>query len=241
VSARGMRALAALALSGALLAAGWPLARDLLSREVRSVRVAGEFQRVSRPALERAVREELAGARFFEVDVERVRRAALGLPWVREATVRRAWPDAIHIAVVERLAVARWNDEALLEDDASVFVPSGGPDGHGLARLEGPDGRHAEVLAQFKRLALALGSLAGGVTRLALSPRGQWQIGFGNGLTLVPPEPLDVDALERLAGALPAILGDDLARAARIDLRYANGFAVRWRDPGPRPEEGGRG
>jgi cell division septal protein FtsQ len=54
---------------------------------------------------------------------------------------------------------------------------------------------------------------------------------FGNGLALVPRTPLDVAELARVAHALPRILGERLEQAARIDLRYANGFAVRWRDP----------
>ncbi len=227
------RTLAAAGLLAGLAVGALPLAEDLLRRPVLSVRVAGEFERVSRSTLEDAVRGELdrAGG-FFAVDVDRVRRAALALPWVREVTVRRIWPDSIHIAVVERIAVARWNDAALIEDDATVFTPSEGADGYDLARLEGPPGSHARVLDQFKRLATGLGTLAGGVQRVSLSARGQWELEFGNGLTLVPRAPLDVDVVKRFAHALPGVLGERFEEAARIDMRYANGFAVRWRTEG---------
>jgi cell division protein FtsQ len=238
VSAGVRRTLAATGLLAGLAVAALPLAGDLVERQVLSVRIAGEFQHVAREALEASVRRNLAAGGFFAVDVEGVRRAALALPWVREVTVRRVWPDSIHIAVVERVAVARWNQDALLEDDGSMFTPTEGAGRYPLARLEGPSGSHLRVLGEYKRLATGLAMLGGGVTRVSLSARGQWEIEFGNGLTLVPATPLDAAALQDFARALPGILGDRFERAARIDLRYANGFAVRWRDDDPQPEGG---
>lgn len=236
MSAGVTRTLVAAGLLAGLAAAAVPLAGDVFARQVLSVRVAGEFRHVSREALEASVRARLDAGGFFAVDVDALRRAALAHPWVREATVRRVWPDSIHIAVLERVAVARWNERALIESDASLFSPEQGVDDYPLARLHGPPDSHPLVLDRYKRLATSLGMLAGGVQRLSLSARGQWEIEFGSGLTLVPPVPLDVDALEEFARVLPRILGDRLPHAERIDLRYANGFAVRWRDEQPQAQ-----
>lgn len=234
------RTLVAAGLITGLAAVSWPVAGDLMNRPVLSVRIAGEFQHVAREALEQAVLTELGGSRFFQVDVEAVRRAAQALPWVREVAVRRVWPDSLHIAVVERVAVARWNAAALLEEDASVFTPARPVKSDDLVRLEGPQGSQAEVLRAYMRLAPGLANLAGGIARLSLSSRGQWELEFGNGMALVPAAPLDTSEVVRFANSLPAVLGGDLERAARIDLRYANGFAVRWRAVDPQPE-GGKG
>lgn len=244
MSAGVTRTLVAAGLLAGIMAAALPLAGDVFARQVLSVRVAGEFQHVARDALEASVRRRLDAGGFFAVDVDGLRRAALADPWVREATVRRVWPDSIHIAVLERVAVARWNDDALIESDASLFRPGQGAADHTLAQLEGPPDSHPRVLDNYKRLATGLGTLAGGVQRVSLSARGQWEIAFGNGLTLVPPTPLDVAALAEFARTLPRLLGERFQYAERIDLRYANGFAVRWNDDVPAvqpPSEGSKG
>ena len=229
---RILRALTAVVFAAGLGAALVPLVNDVFNRHVLSVRVAGTFDHVERLELETVVREQLQSESFFTVEVESLRRAAAALPWVRDVTVRRVWPDSVHIAVVERVAVVRWNDDALMEDDASVFKPREGVEDFALARLTGPSGQHARVLAQFKELSGGLGALGGGIAGLALSERGQWEVKFGNGMTVVPATPFDVAALLEFARALPAILGGDMPRVARIDLRYANGFAVRWHEDG---------
>jgi cell division protein FtsQ len=222
--------LTAVAIVAGLTAAAVPLLNDLLSRHVLSVRVSGTFDHVSRLELEAVVREQLATAGFFTVNVESVRHAAVSLPWVRDVTVRRVWPDSVHIAVEERAAVARWNGDSLLEDDASVFQPREGAIEYALPRLSGPPDQHLRVLRQFKHLSAALGAIGGGVAGVSLSARGQWEVSFANGMTVVPSTPFDVAALMQFSRMLPSILGVDMHRAARIDLRYANGFAVRWRE-----------
>lgn len=228
--ARLSRVIIALLFVAGLTAALIPVVNDVLNRHVLSVRVAGKFEHVSRLEFEAVVREQLVSASFFAVDVESLRRAAMSIPWVRDVTVRRVWPDSVHIAVVERVAVARWNDDAVMESDASIFKPREGVKSYALARLAGPGDQHVQVLEQFNRLSAGLAAVGGGVVGLSLSERGQWEVTFSNGMTIVPSTPFDASELMAFSQTLPSIFGGDLERVARIDMRYANGFAVRWRD-----------
>ena len=211
--------------ASAVAATGW-----MATRPVGAVRVAGEFTQVSRDGLKSAVNAALTGG-FFRVDVDEVRTAAMTLPWVREATVRRVWPDSIHIAIVERNAVARWNDRALLESDGSVFTPddASADAAGGLPALRGPHGEQARVLAAYQQLAEAIGPFQDGVARVHLLPRGEWRVQLTSGVTLIPGAPLDVDEVGRMTRILPGLLGERLTAVSVIDLRYPNGFAVRWR------------
>ncbi len=212
----------------ALAAAALPIAKWLDGHTVNSVRVAGEFKHVSRYALERVVADQITKG-FFEVDVEAVRAASRALPWVREASVRRVWPDSLHVAIVERVPVARWNDEALMEVDGSLFQPHSETVGLNLPKLAGPPHSEREVVAAHGRFRAVLGTLGGGIEALRLLDRGGWRLTLANGTTLVLGEAQDAATLKRFARAAAKEIAEHLDQIEQVDLRYAGGFAVRLR------------
>jgi cell division protein FtsQ len=218
-------------------AAAWPLAERLQGHTVNSVRVAGEFRYVSRDVLEQVVADQITKG-FFEVDVEAVRAASRALPWVREASVRRVWPDSLHVAIVEREPVARWNADFLLEADGSLFEPHGKASRLALVQLYGPEESEREVLAAFARFRTVLGPLGGGIDSLRLHERGGWRLVLANGTALVLAEGQDAATLKRFARAASREIAEHLDRIEQVDLRYAGGFAVRLKKV---PEKGSEG
>ena len=218
-------------------AAAWPLVERVQGHTVNSVRVAGPFRFVSRDVLEQVVADQITKG-FFEVDVEAVRDASRALPWVREASVRRVWPDSLHVAIVEREPVARWNDEHLLEADGTLFEPHGKASKLDLPRLAGPAQSELEVLAAFARFRTVLGPLGGGVQSLVLNERGGWNLVLANGTTLVLAEGQDAATLKRFANAAAREIAEHLDRIEQVDLRYAGGFAVRLKQV---PDKGSEG
>jgi cell division protein FtsQ len=222
----GPRKLLVASLLVALIGAAVPIAQRLGGHKVNSVRVAGEFRHVSRDALETVVADQITKG-FFEVDVEAVRAASRALPWVREASVRRVWPDSLHVAIVERQPVARWNDETLIEADGSLFERRGGARELNLPMLAGPTQSEREVLAAHDRFRTALGPLGGGIESLRLLERGGWRLVLVNGTTLVLAEGQGASTLKRFARAAAREIAEHLDQIEQVDLRYAGGFAVR--------------
>jgi len=221
----------------ALAVAAVPIVQRFDGHAVNSVRVAGEFKHVSRQALEQVVADQITKG-FFEVDVEAVRSASRALPWVREASVRRVWPDSLHVAIVEREPVARWNDEALIEADGSLFQPHGEAAELQLPKLYGPAESEREVLAAHSRFRAVLGPLGGGIDSLRLVERGGWRVALANGTTLVLAEGQDAATLKRFARAAAREIAEHLDQIEQVDLRYAGGFAVRLKQV---PEKGSGG
>ena len=157
----------------ALAAAAVPIAQRLDGYKVNSVRVAGDFRHVSRDALETVVADQITKG-FFEVDVEAVRAASRALPWVREASVRRVWPDSLHVAIVERQPVARWNDETLVEADGSLFEPHGRARDLNLPMLAAP--RWVRWVVESRACDcsnVAVGAWCSSMARRSYLPRGR--------------------------------------------------------------------
>ena len=223
-----IRAVSAVLVGLLVAAIGLPLLQELHQRPLAAVKIAGEFQQVSRDSLQ-AMLAGVTDAGFIGVDIAELRRVALDHPWVKRVSVRRVWPDSLHVAVVERLAVVRWNADALLEADGSVFEPESTTVPN-LPGLEGPPGRERDVLAMFRRLDDAIGALAGGISRLTLSSRGAWRVELAQGMTLVLGRSLDLPRLRMHVRAFPEIFQDRISEIESVDLRYTNGFAVRFQD-----------
>jgi len=215
---------ALLALFAALFALDWLLRTD--SFPARHVRFEGEFRHVSSRELELAVRDAMRG-NFLMLDLDAVKARVESLPWVYEASVRRAWPRDISVEFREQRLVARWGAEAFVNDSGQV-VPVREADDDNLPMLEGPDGTSAQVLALHAELSELLDPLDLGIKRLALGARRTWQIELSNGLVLILDRQEPQHKVERFVHVYAAALQPYLASIRHVDLRYANGFAVQW-------------
>ena len=215
---------------GLLSAVAGPVALELWRQPIESVRVIGPFVNVSRQELEVAIAPHLPRA-FLMVDVSAIRRAARAIPWVDDVSVRRVWPDRLDIEVREREAVARWRGRKLLEPDASLFEPDRFEGAAMLPSLEGPPGRHRQVLERYRLIdGIAQEFLNTRVVRLEAHARGTWVAELTNGIVVHFATDTSEEDLARYARAFPKALGPRLHDVKAIDLRYGNGFAVRWRE-----------
>ena len=214
-----------------------PVGLELWRQPLESVRVTGPFVNVSQQELEVAMTPHLPRA-FLLADVSAIRRAARAIPWVEDVSVRRVWPDRLDIEVREREAVAIWRGRKLLEPDASLFEPDSLESSATLPLLEGPPGRHRQVLLRYRQLdRIAQEFLHARVTRLEAHARGAWVAELDNGIVVQLGTGTFEDDLPRFARAFPRALGPRLHDVKEIDLRYGNGFAVRWR----KEEDAGEG
>jgi cell division protein FtsQ len=195
----------------------------------KEVVVLNPLERASAAHIEAVVREELAGT-FFTMDLNRARRALARVPWVRNVSLRRQWPHRLEVEVEEHSPFARWNDASLVNSQGEVFSADAKDE---LPQFEGPEGRAADMTAQYRAWSARLGPLHLAVRTLRLSARGSWHIE-----TAGPHGPLTLELgrdepdarLARFVAAQPRTLGA-LARAGTrvdyVDLRYRNGFAAR--------------
>ena len=222
-------------LSGVLLFAalvaggGWGAERlaDPRFMPLRVVHIEGDYRYLQRSALERAVAGHVSVG-FFSVDVHEVGAAARALGWVDEVRVRRVWPDALRMYVVEQVPMARWGRDSLLNERGEVFAPGGDPRPQGLAQLDGPDGSAARVSDALRSMQRLLDPLQLGIRRLELNARGGWSLELDEGLVLKLGNEAAESRLARFVRLYPRLVASRQERPVLVDLRYANGFSVRW-------------
>ena len=211
------------ALNGWFAAERWPF---------RQLRIDAAFERVNAEQVRAAVAPRLAGG-FFATDLGAVRAAVEQVPWVERAEVRRRWPDHLEVRLVERRAAAAWADGRLVDEAGALFEVPGDTVPGGLPLLEGPADRAPELLGFLREVDTMMRGSGLAPARLALSARGSWTLATFDGAEIVLGREQPAARLQRFLDALRQIDGSAGLVLVRADLRYANGFAVEWRQAAP--------
>ncbi|MGH7688568.1 MAG: cell division protein FtsQ/DivIB [Gammaproteobacteria bacterium] len=182
------------------------------------------------PAAVRAAALPVLQDGLFTVNLDAVRARVEALPWVAHARVRRQWPGTLAIDVTLEQPVAHWNAAALLGASGQVFSPPQAPRFANLPRLSGPPGSAAELFADFSRARALVAPRHLVIRAMRENARGELGVVFAGGLVLELGRDRPLVQLHRFVAVAVPALGPALARAATIDMRYPNGFAVAWRD-----------
>ena len=206
--------------------AGWKL-MDPLTLPIRHVRIEGNFQHLSTEKMQNIVSSVISGG-FFNLNVMNIKEELLREPWVYWVVVQRVWPDGLNVNVVEQSAIAHWNESDLLNDEAQIFSPEEKLLIAKLPKLAGPPETESLVLDRYRQIEKTLTPRAIKIESLSLSQRRAWQIRLENG-PLVILGRNDVDnRIKRFTGVVLSSLYEELDKVEQIDLRYTNGFAIRW-------------
>jgi cell division protein FtsQ len=205
----------------------WMLAQpDTLP--IRSVKVEGEFRYLDQQNVYEAL-GGLASGGFFNVDVRAVKKAAESLPWVESASVRRTWPDTLRIEITEQIPLARWGESQVVNVRGELFQPpvKGLPES--LPKFKGPAGTGQKVAINYLLLSKKIAQIDLRITEVMLTDRRAWHVRLDNDLRLSLGKVVDYERLERFLSVYRNLLAEKIARVDSIDLRYTNGFAVRWK------------
>lgn len=196
---------------------------------LRTVRIESELKRVPQVTIRNTVLPHVSSG-FVTIDVDSVRDALESLPWVQSATVRRAWPDKLVVRVVEQQALARWGKESLINMRGEVFKPQQDKTWQRLPLLRGPGDTNRTVAEQYVAMQGMLKPLGLTITHMSLNERRALSMRLDNGLQLgLGRQNTDLRLL-RFVRVFPQIIAPRLDAIESVDLRYTNGFAVRWRE-----------
>lgn len=212
-------------LNGWFAAARWP---------VRQIELRAEYSHVSAEQIRATVENHLANG-FFAVQLGDVQKAVSELPWVERVEARKQWPDTVQLTVFERQPYARWGGTRLISRSGEIFNVPGADAMQGLPQLSGPDERLADVLAFHAECLREFAGSGLAVRAVDLSARGSWRLTLASG-ALIDIGRVDASArLKRFLDVWPKLAAGAAGPPVYVDLRYENGFALRWALPAPPP------
>jgi cell division protein FtsQ len=205
---------------------------------IAAIQVQGDLAHNNAVTLRANVTPRLSG-NFFTLDLAAVRGAFETVPWVRQAVVRREFPNRLSVQLQEHHPVAYWGPEResrLLNSFGEVFEANvGDVEADDLPRLAGPQGQSAQLLAMYRLLLPLFEPISAAPEKLELTDRGSWRV------------QLDTGTVIELGRGTPAEIVEQTRRFVRTatqatskynrtpdaiesaDLRHGSGYALRLR------------
>lgn len=194
---------------------------------IRTLEVQAPYKHVSADKLRATVAPYLHKG-FFATRLDRVQESVAALPWVASAEARKVWPDTLVLQVHERQPVAHWNGNQLIDRQGRVFTAPGAADITGLPQLSGPESRESDVVAFFQKAYAQFRNDGLVVVGVDLSGRDSWRLELSGGAEIVVGNADPEQRLQRFLDVYPSLGEGADKHFTHVDLRYANGFAVRW-------------
>jgi cell division protein FtsQ len=232
------------ALSGALIgllglgllasAVAWVTHRPYFA--LAGIVVEGDVGRTSVATIRANVAPRLVG-NFFSINLQTAQDAFETVPWVRQAALKRVWPNRLEVRLQEHHAAALWSQEGeaapdkLVNTYGDVFeVNLGDVEEEPLPLLAGPAGSSRHMLEMLQRLREALAPLQASPDKLSLSSRGSWRVVMSNGVNLELGRGSDDEVVVRatqFVATLPEVVKHFDRPLVSADLRHRDAYVVR--------------
>ncbi len=203
---------------------------------IKEISISGEFDQLSAQELHSLVVEGFQG-NFFTLSVKEIYQKFYALPWVEQIWVHRVWPDKINIEIREQKAVAILKNKGLLNVKGEVFVTDVAQFKKTLPLFDVVNEYEAQAIKAYHQYDQMLSQSGLVIRQFEFDRRKSQTLILSNGIKLKLGRVNTENRLNRFIKAHNAdfLTLPHMSRATKvkkiegIDLRYTNGFAVKWK------------
>lgn len=175
---------------------------------------------------------------FITQDVNVVQRHIAQLPWIKQVSVRKQWPDTLRIHVVEYEPKAYWNNDLVISTEGVIFRDSKNQDGDNnrndnMPILYGSIDKAQDVLYNYLMFKKILKSSIFQIQSVTIDTCASWQLILKNDICLRLGRTNIVERLLYFIKIYPVLCPEIYEKNKHIDyidLRYRSGVAIKWID-----------
>lgn len=194
---------------------------------IRAYALTHQPQYTTNEDIRERLAQEPALKGYFSQDIQEVKEKLLEMPWVKDVSVRKIYPDKLSITLFEHRPVAVWNKHQLLSEQGNVFqLPKERFEQQGLPILFGPDDKSKQVLEAWAKIQQDLSSRGLVLRSVAIDNRGSWTITLDNSVELRLGRGEWLPKIDRFVSIFSDINVPEGKRLAYVDLRYEYGASV---------------
>lgn len=198
----------------------------------KTIQVFGQLKWMDRKTLNRVVLDNMDGG-FFSLDVDGLKQHLEQQTWIDAVAIRRVWPDVLQVSVSEQQPIAVWNHKVMVNKRGELFGRGSNAFPPNLVTMQGPPGMHNALIKYYQTLAGMMTTTGLSIADLTVDNRRAMQLRLSNGVQLklgrVRRDQDITTEMKRFVQAYRATLAAKIDNIQRVDLRYTNGLAVRWK------------
>jgi len=224
--------LIAVLVAGVILLAGSLGMRAMLNNpenlSISRIDLQGERKFIKDTELQ-AVTDKYQQTNLYLLDADVLETELKALPWVREVSLRKAWPDRLIVGIEEQHPVAFWGRERLMNKYGELFSADLSSIRGLLPTLYSPEDKGREIAERYLQVKEWLKGLPLEISELTEDVSGSWRLKIKDGPEVMIGSEDQERRIQRFRVGFQQELAKKLDNIRRVDLRYTNGFAVEWK------------
>ena len=222
----GIAAITAVVLGAVLWVNSWFV--NPMHWPIQRVEIQGDLKYIGKDALQLVVKDYVR-TNLYQLDDRALERDLEAIPWIKDVSLRKSWPQELVITVKEHHPVAYWGENQLLDQYGEVFNGVLPEKRNDFPRLYSPEDKGHEMGERYLQVLKWLSDVPMKVVSLTEDARGSWVVGFENGLVVNIGVQDQEKRLKRFVVGYQKVLSKQLGKISLVDLRYTNGFSVEWK------------
>ncbi len=195
---------------------------------IKYVRIEGAFQYIVKDKIKQVLKKHVISG-LYNADIQKIQKSVDQLPWIESVKVKRVWPDAIDIKIVEQTPVVRWGGHGLLNPKGEKFIPDNMSEFSQLPKISGPIGNEKKLLEVMKGLTVALNDQKMAIAEFHVNDRRAWAMKLKNGMNLKLGRNNPLTKFQQFLQTLTLFDEELIKKVDVVDLRYPNGYALTWK------------
>ncbi|WP_341765259.1 cell division protein FtsQ/DivIB [Candidatus Providencia siddallii] len=167
---------------------------------------------------------------FMNINLNNIKDKIVLIPWIKQTTVRKEWPNKLKINIIEYVPFAKWNNQNMIDENGQIFkIPNIKTNKENYVLLYGPIGTQKNVLLKYNFLSKIFLKHNLKLKSFTISSRYAWQIVLNNNIRIELGKNNLSERLNRFFEIYPLLQKIKDKQVDYIDLRYPNGVSVGWR------------
>ena len=207
---------------------GYQWIQDPQNMTIKSVEIKGGLKILDKTALQPVI-EPYTRTNLYLLNTSALEKAIESNSWVRSASMTKVWPDKLIVKIVEQTPVAFWGKKEMLAENGAIIKASLNKKDVELPMLFSPNDKGRNMAKGFLKIRNWMKGFPLKMVEFKEDMRGSWQIKLENGMTLKIGRDQQEKRLRRFMVGYKQSLIEVIDKISVVDLRYTNGFAVKWK------------